>query len=357
MIDWYRRLAESEQALALIALATFLLLMLAFGFALLTIALRLRSVRRRVVRSALEERWTPLVVGLLAGDNDAAAVRAAVAPRRERFFIDYLLRYVTRFTGEARDEIRRLARPYAASIAGQLRSWRPEVRARAVQTIMMLDSDEHDRDVVAALDDESLTVAMVAARALASREHVRFAPEILRRVHRFRHWNPTYLATLFASMGPEVIPALRGAYAEPGGDTYVRRVAADALYELDDLGVALHAAAVARETTDVELLASSVRLLGRVGGPEHADVARRALDHRHPLLRLRGAEALAELGGPEDLLRLRAAVDDPSPWVALAAARGLGRAGGADILRALAEEQSVRGTLAREVLHGGGRAA
>lgn len=357
MIDWYFGHTDSDRALALIAAATFLLLVLAAGFALLTIGLRLRSLRRSSVRSALEKSWTPLVIGLLAGDTDAAAVRAAVARPRQLFFVDYLLRYVSRFTGEDRRAIRELARPYLGDVAAQLRSRRPEARARAVQTLMLLGRDEYDREVVAALDDESLTVAMVAARALAAREHVRFAPEILRRVHRFRHWNARYLATLFAGMGPEVLPSLRVVYASPLADPYVRRVAADALYELDDIGAAPTAHAIARESADPELVAASIHLLGRVGGPEHADVARRALADANPVLRLRGVEALAEIGGSEDLLRLRSALDDPSPWVALAAARGLARGGGSDLLRALTEERTARGTLAREVLKAYGRAA
>jgi len=348
--DWFARLATEDRILAILVLTTGFVLLIALGFALLTLGLRLRSMRRRVVRTRLERLWEPLVLAALSGDVNAEEVRRAVTRKRALFFVSYLLRFVNRFVGEERRVIRNLARPYLPDVAAQLRSRRPEQRARAVQTLVLLGLDQYDREVVSALDDESLTVAMVAARALASREHTRFAPDILRRIHRFHRWNPLYLASLFSGMGSDVVPALRAIYADPDADPVVRRVAADALHDLDDVGAAAVAEAIAEGSDDTQLVVSSLRLLARVGGPQHAPLARRALEAADPLTRMRGAEALGELGGAEDLLRLRAALDDPSPWVALAAARALARAGGRDVLLSLEQEDSPRGTLAREML-------
>lgn len=350
MPDWFGRLALEDRLLAGIAAACAVLLLLALFFALATIALRLRSLRREIVRTRLEHLWEPLVLSALAGDADLRAVHALIAPRNELFFVSYLLRFVNRFVGEERRVLRELAHPYLPRVAAQLRSHRAEARARAVQTLLLLGQNEYDAEVVSALDDESLTVAMVAARALATAEHARFAPEILRRIHRFRHWNPLYLASLFSGMGSDVVPALRAIYGDDGADTLVRRVAADALHDLDDVGSAGTAEEIASSDADTELVAASIRLLGRVGSAAHADVARWALLSDNPLLRLRGAEALGELGGAADLLRLRSAIDDPSPWVALAAARALARSGGRDMLTSLRMEDGPRGSLAREVL-------
>ena len=350
MPDWWVRLADQDRLLAGIAVTSGILLVIAFFFALLTIGLRLRSMHRQVVRTRLERLWEPLVLSVLSGDATPQQVSNAVAPRDALFFVSYLLRFVSRFVGDERRLLRELARPYLPRVAAQLHSNRAEARARAVQTLLLLGDTTYDEQVVSALDDESLTVAMVAARALASVEHTRFAPEILRRIHRFRHWNPIYLSSLFSGMGSDVIPALRAIYSDPGADTLVRRVAADALYALDDVGSADTARQIASSNAPTELVAASIRLLGRVGSPVHADVARSALLSDNPLLRLRGAEALGELGGAEDLLRLRSAVDDASPWVALAAARALSRSGGAGMLSSLRHEQSPRGALAREVL-------
>ena len=357
MVDWLTRLAAQDRLLAIIAIATAALLAIALAFALLTIALRLRSLRRASVRTRLEHTWEPLVLGALTGDVQQDAVRRSVSRSDSLFFVAYMLRFINRFVGEERAALRELARPYLPQVAAQLKSRSAESRARAVQTLVLVGMGEYDDEVVSALDDPSLTVAMVAARALASKEQTRFAPEILRRIHRFEHWNPLYLASLFSSMGSDVVPALRAIYQDPSADRLVRRVAADALHDLDDIGAAGTAHAIALQGDDVELLASSLRLLARVGGPQHAPVARTALDHPNGLVRSRGAEALGELGGEEDLLRLRAAVDDASPWVALAAARALLRAGGRTMLEELRREEGPRGTLAREVLSAGGVAA
>lgn len=350
MPDWYARLAAEDRLLAGIAVASLVLLGVALLFALMTVALRLRSMRRAVARGRLERRWEPLILAALTGEMAVEEVHRSIARRDSFFFVAYLLRFVDRFTGEERLVLRRLAKPYLPRVARQLASGRGEVRARAMQTLVRLGLDDYHADVVAALDDESPTVAMVTARALASKEHPQYAAEILRRIHRFRQWNPLYLASLFSGMGTAVVPALRSIYADPGADAVVRRVAAAALHDLDDIDSADTAHAIVLHEDDAELVAASLRLLARVGRPEHADVARGALENLNPLIRLRAAEALGELGAQHDLLRLRAAIDDESAWVAMAAARGLVRARGTDLLESLRDENSPRGSLAREVL-------
>ena len=350
MPDWFVRLAQEDRLLAIIAAASLVLLLIAVFFGLVTIGLRLRSLRRQVVRTRLEQHWEPLVLGVLTGETPVAEVQRVIASGDELFFVAYLLRFMDRFSGMEIGVLRDLARPYLPRVAAQLRSGRAEVRARALQTLVRFGFEGAESDVVAALDDESPTVAMVTARALASGEPPQFAGEILRRIHRFRHWNPLYLASLFSGMGSAVIPELRRIYADAELEPVVRRVAADALHDLDDIGAADTAHGIVANGGDVELVGASLRLLARVGRPEHADVARRALEHADPLIRLRAAEALGVVGGENDLLRLRAAIDDPSPWVAMAAARALVRARGSDLLRSLADEESPRGTLAREVL-------
>lgn len=353
MVDWLARLAAQDRLLTIVGIATALLFAIALLFALLTIALRLRSLRLATVRTRLEQTWEPLVLGALTGDVSPEAVRNAVAPRDSLFFVAYVLRFVNRFVGEERNTMRQLTRPYLPLVAAQLKSRSAESRAHAVQTLVLVGMEEYDREVLSALDDPSLTVAMVAARTLASKEQTRFAPEILGRIHRFEHWNPLYLASLFSGMGSDVVPALRQIYQDPSSDRRVRRVVADALHDLDDIESAATAHTIALAEEDVELLAASMRLLARVGGPADSGVARRALGHDSALVRLRAADALGELGGPQDLLRLRAAIDDPEPWVSLAAARALSRLGGRDILESLCQEETPRGSLAREILSAG----
>ena len=349
MTDWIARFGTDRLLLA-IAGAIFLLLAISVFFAGVTVYLRARNVSRSRLRERLEAEWEPLVIGALSGDVAESDVHASVSADDESFFIDYLLRFIDRFTGDERALVRRLAHPYLPRVVLQLEERRPERRARAVRTLVRLGLDAYDEQVVRALDDASLTVAMVAARSLASRENTAFAPQILARLHRFRQWNPIYLASMLSSMGSTVVPALRGMLADADADPLARRVAADALYDLDDIASAEDAATAAASSDDIELVAACIRLLSRIGQPKHASVARRALASANPLLRLRAAEALGTIGGEEDLLRLRAATDDESPWVALAAARALAESGGRGMLESMSAEDSARGTLAREML-------
>lgn len=350
MTEWIARFGTTDRLLIGVATAVFFLLGIAIFFAGVTIALRLRNSRRGRVRGRLEAEWEPLVLSVLTGDLTVEETRGHVPPAQEAFFVAYLLRFIDRFVGDERALVRQLARPYLPRIVEQAGHRRPELRARAVQTLVLLGQEEYDDRIVRALDDPSLTVTMVAARALATRGNARFVPHILERLHRFRQWNPRYLASMLSSMGSAVVPHLRDFLADPAADPMVRRVAADALFELDDIPSADSAAIAATASDDTELVAASIHLLARVGRPEHAPVARRALDSDDQLLRLRGAEALGTIGGDEDMLRLLAAIEDDSPWVALAAADALAQAGGQAMLDSLLDDPSPRGVLARETL-------
>jgi hypothetical protein len=308
VIGWLERLATEDRLLAIIGISTLVLLGIAFIFAVLTIALRLRSLRREIVRTRLEQRWEPLILSALTGEVDTAQVHAAVPRAHALFFVAYLLRFVNRFVGEERLVLRELARPYLPRVAAQLRSPRDEARARGVQTLVLLGLDEYEADVVAALDDPSLTVAMVAARALASKEHPEYAAEILRRIHRFEHWNPLYLASLFSSMGSVVVPALRSIYADAKADTVVRRVAADALHDLDDIGSADTAYSIVSAEQDTELIAASLHLLARAGRPEHAERGARrarARESADQAARRRGARRAGRTARPAASARCR----------------------------------------------------
>ena len=95
----------------------------------------------------------------------------------------------------------------------------------------------HADTVVAALDDRSPLVAMIAARALAKKETPQYAGAVLARLHRFTSWRPSFLASMLSSMGPEIAPILRSTLGNPAIDTQVRAIATMALRELHDLEI------------------------------------------------------------------------------------------------------------------------
>lgn len=350
MIDTFLRLSATDRLLAAIGGGTVALLLLAVLLVLLTAALRLRNLRRERSRARLENLWNPLLLGALSGEVPPERVWAAVPAAQTLFFVEYLLRYITRFVGVERERVRLLAEPFLHGVARQLQSGNPEVRARAVQSLVRLGFEAHRDVVLATLDDPSDTVAMVAARSLATREHSDLAPALLRRLHRFRYWEPGYLASLFVGMGSDVVPALRAILADDRADLLARRVAADALFELDDIGAAATAERVAWTVDDDELAGACLHLLSRVGDPRQAEVCRRSLETKSAIRRLRAAQALGSIGSDEDLMRLTAALADPFPWVRLAAARAIVDLAGPQALSAVTADDPDRRLIAREVL-------
>jgi hypothetical protein len=79
----------------------------------------------------------------------------------------------------------------------------------------MLGLPRYASTVVAALDDPSPLVAMVAARSLAQEESTEYAHAVLKRLHRFGGWNRRFLASMLASMGPRVADTLREGCGTP----------------------------------------------------------------------------------------------------------------------------------------------
>lgn len=333
-----------------IAIACVALLLATFVFALVTLWLRYGNVRKARRWERLETAWQPLVLGVLDGQVTAEQVWAAVAPKDRLYFVAYLVRLAQRVRGEERTALSRLSRPFLGEVAGKVDRGDAERRARAVQTLAILDLDEYAATIIGALDDRSPLVAMVAARALASEEHAGFAPHILKRLHRFEGWETAFLASMLASMGSEVAPQIDAVLADDTRPARVRAIAADALRRLNYLQAADTAARVLETASDMELLTSTLRLIARVGRPEHGDAVRSLIDHPQMPVRAQAAAALGQLGTPQDVSLLLMALDDPSVWVAMHAARALRNVGAESMLRSTATSQHPRAEVAREAL-------
>jgi HEAT repeat protein len=127
-------------------------------------------------------------------------------------------------------------------------------------------------------------------------------------------------------------------------------VAATALMYLRDLPSADTAARLLAESSDRELRAAVLRLLGRVGGAAHRDAVRPLLAANDTVLRAAAAAALGIIGDRDDLERLQTVCEDDSRWVALHAARALRDAGETETLQRLASSGRARATLAMQVL-------
>ncbi len=343
-------LSLRESALVVLALIIAALLVLAIVFALYTVALRVQNDFRERRRRRLAARWQEPVLVALADPDRIAQVHALVDERDRLQFVHFVLDYARRVRGNERETLRTLAEPYLAPIAQRVWSKRQEVRTRAVQTLGTLGLPHYAGEVVTALDDPSPLVAMVAARALASREHPEYAPAVLRRLHRFETWSRGFLASMLSAIGSEGAPAIRETLSDAEEAPWVRAVAAEALRALKDLEAGDPAAAVVEAEEDPELLAAALRLLSVVGRPEHAGIVRVRCASPDATVRSAALGALGILGDEEDVKRLLGAMADPSPWVAIHAARGLREAGAIQLLSDLADSDHPRALLARQIL-------
>jgi HEAT repeat protein len=194
-----------------------------------------------------------------------------------------------------------------------------------VKTLAELGGSSHDRAVVAALDDPSPLVSMSAARALTARPWATNVRKIVSRVGRFSEWNSRFLRATLTALGPTAVPELRKVVLDPEQHPRVRAVAVEVLGELADPEAPVLADALLEEHGDVDLVAASLRVIGRSGDRRYLRRVRPLCWHEDPVIRAQAIAALSRLASDSDYELLEDALHDPSPWVALHAARGLRR--------------------------------
>lgn len=343
--------AFGESALLLIVTATLALFGVSVAFSGYTVVLRIGHRVRGRRWQRLTARWEEPVLNALMDPAAEPAVHGLVGRRERLHFVRFVLEYSRRVRGEERRALRRLALPYLDGIAERAEHRRSEIRTRAIQTLGTLGLPVYAPQVVAALDDPSPLVSMVAARYLARSEFPEFAGPVIDHLHRFEGWHRRFLASMLAAIGPEISAELRARLADPSAPRWVRAVMAEALcLQLDPLAGDIAAEALT-ETDDRELVAPLLQLLAAVGRPEHADIVRVWAAASDDVARAQALHALGLLGVEDDVARLVAALDDPSPWVSLHAARGLRDAGGRKLLAAIAESTDPRAPVAGQVLY------
>lgn len=344
-------LTVAQTALVVLSVIIVALFAVTMAFSIYTIVLRIRNERRDRLWRDLTERWEAPVLDAIMEPEAVPAVWPQVPDRYRLHFVQFVLEYTRRVRGEERRTLARLAEPYLDSIAERLDDRRAEIRTRAVQTLGTLGLPKYADQVMAGLDDPSPLVSMVAARSLARRDHPEFAPVVMKHLARFDGWNPRFLASMLAAMGPEASQTFRQGLADPATPAWLRAVEAEALrMQLDPASGDIAVEALGN-TTDRELVASLLRLIAAVGRPEHVSLIRGFCTDADPVIRAHALHALGELGTDADIPMLLDAMSDPSPWVALHAARGVREAGGSKMLVELARSDGVPARLAGQVLH------
>ena len=343
-------LSSRQSALYVLGLTVVALLVVAMIFSVYALLLRYRHARRERLEADLRARWEGPVLAAIADPDRIPDVHQRVRRDDRLYFVRFILEYVRRVRGEERRTLRRLAEPYLDAIAERTGDPRPEVRTRAVQTLGTLGLPKYAPEVLAGLDDPSPLVSMVAARCLARPDFPEYASPLVAHLHRFEGWNRRFLASMLATMGPEVSPFLRDGLREEERPAWLRGVFAEALRMQLDPRAADVAVEVLEDTDDRDLAASLLRLLAAVGRPEHVGLLRRLTDTDDEIVRAQALHALGVLGGPAELPLLFAGMEDSSPWAALHAARGARDAGGAELLEEMAESDGGEAGLAGQVL-------
>ncbi|MFW2340364.1 MAG: HEAT repeat domain-containing protein [Acidimicrobiia bacterium] len=312
-------------------------------------AMRIRNVIRSRRYTSLEATWEPVLLDVIDGSEPAAALHAAVAKRSIRHFLKFLVRYARLLTGSDRANVVEIAAEYLPVMIKDLSARRPATRALAVQTLATLGMESYGATIARALDDKSPLVSMVAARTLSASRRPEYVNDVLANLHRYSSWNGRFLASMLASMGPEVAPSLR-AYLHADGDPLDRSVAADALSLLTDPAAGDVATAVLQTAPHRELAAASLRLLRSVGSPEHLPTVRDYGRSRDFVLRALAMRVLGSIGEAADMVLLEKGMMDLEPWVAINSAEAMLEAGGHHRLHDIAESELPQASLAREVM-------
>lgn len=344
--------AVPDSALVVLSLIIAGLLVIAFLFSAYAVILRLRNARRGRLQARLQERWETPILAAIADPARVSDVHPLVPRRYRMHFVQFVLDYARRVRGLERQTLRSLVEPYLEGIARRVDHPRAEVRTRAVQTLGMLGLPKYEREVLAGLDDPSPLVSMVAARYLARPEFPQYGPALMEHLDRFEGWNRSFLASMLATMGPEVAPVLRDGLTDRQQASWLRAVYAEALQMQKDARAADPAVEALQELDGRErdLTASILRLLAAVGRPEHVDAVRPLCHSDDEIIRAQALHALGSLGDESELPLLFAGMEDVSPWAALHAARGVREAGGAEMLQEIAGQGGELSRLVGQVL-------
>lgn len=343
----------AERIFVILAITIGASLVMVILLAFYTVILRLRNMRKARQWQRMEARWRSVLLDMLAGVGSYEAMWRLVRPKENPFFVEYCLRFARRLRGVEAETLKRLSEPFLEDIAKRLARGDSSQRARAVRTLSTLGFERYSALIETALDDPSPLVAMIAAQALSQQGQPGSVAKVIDRLHRFRNWSQSYLASMLTSAGPDSAALYREVLLDGDKEARVRAVAADALRALNDLAAGDFAASVLKAETERDLVAATLRLLGEVGRPEHLSNVRRLCESDDFVIRAQALSVLGALGGSSDLEVLEHGLEDESTWTAIQAARGLKAAGGEQILQKLGASDHPRNGLALQVLSEG----
>ncbi|MDP8242711.1 MAG: HEAT repeat domain-containing protein [Candidatus Hinthialibacter antarcticus] len=284
-------IALQDQVLLWIIASIGVLFTITLIFAALVVLLRLGNIRSAAKWKKLEAVWEPRVLNYLAEPNGPDELWSRVRKKNRLYFIHYLYRVAMRLSGEERRHLQGLAEPFIELVEINAKRGDSEQRARAVQTLSVLGRPQSLSILINALDDFSPLVAMLAARSLLKTYSADYLPAVLERLHRFEYWGTSFIASMLAGIGQEAVPTLRQCFSDATLPPRSRAVAADALSLLNDFASADETPGVLENEHDRDLLSATLRLVGRVGRPQHLGAIRRMCDVSDQVIRANAIRA------------------------------------------------------------------
>jgi HEAT repeat protein len=351
IVDGWRLLEGGSWTLRVLILATVALTLLSLAFTGLALLIHLRTKRRDARRERLEAQWKHLLLAVIAGERSPSSVHSEIEHAESSLFLPFLIRYASRVRGEAKDRIRQLAHPFLADVVDKTDVKDPTRRAQALQRLGLLGGRTYLSFLRRGLKDSSDFVAVTSLRWLTELGEPDDAAFILDHLDRLSDLDIRQLASALVELGPDAAPHLRSALRDPTRPEFTHTICAESLRWMNDGKAADIAADLLRDDPPDELAAALLRLVRRVGRPEHASLVRTYCAHDVFFVRIHAARALGQIGGDADVSLLNTLVlEDPSWWVALNAAKSLNELGTYAMLRRLCHADHERSTLAQSVL-------
>lgn len=327
------------------------LMCIAIALVLITLQLHRKNQRTAQKWAEMEHRWQPLLMRAISGEAWPEEIQENIYPGEGFYFIDYLMRYAEKLSGESRKQATELAAPYLPQLIKRLKKGDAEQRARAILTLSILAPEAHQARMVDALEDPSPLVATMAARALAENGAIAYLKPILEKMPRFRSWSQNYLVSMLVSLGKEQPEHLREALVLSHQPNWVKTVIMKALTEINDWNTLPLAVQFLQEDAHREVQAAALQFLARIGHHGLLDLIRKKCHHEDFVIRLNAVKALANLGSGEDRELMLQLLHDPSQWIAYQAALALRSTHNLDDLLGIALSNHPRSELAKEVLY------
>jgi hypothetical protein len=323
------------------------------GLAVLALVVARARRTRRDRRSARQvASLRPLLVELLAADDEPVAVRPLKRHELSRFEM-LAGEFLTKVRGEGRD---RLAAHFVESGAVAVAARRCQRagragRAAAVDFLGVVGAGEYASRVAPLVHDRSQRVRSAAVRALGRIGAPDDVPRLLGCLEGDRSVSFAAVVDALVQLGPPAIPRLRDGLREP--HVLARAASAEALGLLGAVDAVEDLLAHLHPVEDDEVRMRCARALGRIGTPRALlPLTRLVSPSEPPGVRAVAVQSLGRLGGRAATVALVPRLDDEDHRVARNAALGLLLlgSGGLEALRERAARSGRGAMYARQAL-------